>query len=133
MALKSRDAALFILALGVLRHYGWVPFDPELRGIASKALGGLALLGVVPFIWKAYPSSLMACVLAWWSFEALQVLLCSIAWGISPWPVPVGQSICSVGIGLNLGAIGIMIAAILLWRLSTVKSDDTAQEEEQGK
>jgi hypothetical protein len=115
--LKSRDAALFVLALGVLRHYGWVPFDPELRGIASKALGGLALLGVVPFIYKAYPSRLMALVLAWWSFEALQILICSIAYAIKPWEVPTGASICSVGIGLDLGAIGAMLAILLLWKL----------------
>lgn len=115
---RSRDAALFILALGVLRHYGWVPFDPELRGIASKALGGLALLGVVPFLYRAYPSKLMLAVLAWWSFEALQILLCSIAWMIHPWEVPTGQSICSVGIGLDLGAIGIMLVALILWKVN---------------
>jgi hypothetical protein len=125
--MQSREAALLILALGVLRHYGWVPFDPELRGIASKALGGLALLGVVPFIYKAYPSRLMALVLAWWSFEALQIMLCSIAWAIAPWEVPTGQSICSVGIGLDLGAIGVMMVAILLWRLSIVKPDSSDQ------
>jgi uncharacterized YccA/Bax inhibitor family protein len=117
VGLKSRDAALLILALGVLRHYGWVPFDPELRGIASKALGGLALLGVVPFIYKAYPSRLMALVLAWWSFEALQILLCSIAWAIAPWEVPTGQSICSVGIGLDLGTIGVMLVMLLIWKI----------------
>ena len=121
MDLKSRDAALFVLALGVLRHYGWVPFDPELRGIASKALGGLALLGVVPFLYKAYPSRLMALVLAWWSFEALQILLCSIAYAIRPWEVPIGQSICSVGIGLDLGAIGVMLAILLLWKIVNCK------------
>lgn len=119
MALTNRsNAALFILALGVLRHYGWVPFDPELRGIASKALGGLALLGVVPFIWKAYPSRLMWYVLAWWSFEATQILLCSTLYAIKPWVVPTGQSICSVGIGLDLGAIGIMLVALILWKIN---------------
>jgi hypothetical protein len=120
--LKSRDAALFVLALGVLRHYGWVPFDPELRGIASKALGGLALLGVVPFIYKAYPSRLMVLVLAWWSFEAMQILICSIVYAIAPWEVPTGQSICSVGIGLDLGAIGAMLAILLLWKIVNRKT-----------
>ena len=112
------NAALFILALGVLRHYGWIVFDPELRGIVSKALGGLALLGVVPFIWKAYPSRLMWYVLAWWSFEATQILLCSTLYAIKPWEVPTGQSICSVGIGLDLGAIGIMLVALILWKIN---------------
>ncbi len=115
---QSRDAALFILALGVLRNYGWVPFPPELMGIVSKALGGLALLGVVPFVWKAYPSRLMWYVLAWWSFEATQILLCSTLYAIKPWEVPTGQSICSVGIGLDLGAIGIMLVALILWRVN---------------
>lgn len=130
MGLKSRDAALFILALGVLRHYGWVPFDPELRGIASKALGGLALLGVVPFVWKAYPSRLMALVLAWWSFEALQILICSTVWAVSPWQVPTGQSICSVGIGFDLGAIGVMAIACILWRICQVRKPDRLEDDE---
>jgi hypothetical protein len=55
--------------------------------------------------------------LAWWSFEALQILICSIAWAIIPWEVPTGQSICSVGIGLDLGAIGAMLAILLLWKI----------------
>lgn len=121
---RSRDAALFILALGVLRHYGWIVFDPETRGIVSKALGGLALLGVVPFIYRAYPSKLMWYVLAWWTFESLQILLCSTLYAIAPWEVPTGQSICSVGIGLDLGAIGIMLVALILWRVNCKKYVD---------
>ena len=132
MGQRSRDAVLFILVLGVLRHYGWVPFDPELRGIASKALGGLALLGVVPFIWKAYPSRLMMLVLAWWCFEAIQILICSTAWAISPWEVPKGQSICSVGINFDLGAIGVMLVACILWRICQPVRPDRLEEDERA-
>lgn len=116
--MSRSNAWLYLLVLLTLRYYGWIPFDPELRGIASKALGGVALLGVIPFIWKAYPSKAMLAVLALWSFEGTQTVLCSTLWAIKPWEVPTGQSICSVGIGLDLGAIGIMLVALILWRVN---------------
>lgn len=115
-------AAVFILAVGVARHYGYTLAQPEDMGIVSKALGGAAMLAVVPFIWKAYPSRLMGLVLAWWTFEALQIVLCSTAYWIKPWEVQTGQSICSAAIGTDLGALGIMAAAVILWRIVRVSN-----------
>lgn len=115
-------AAVFILAVGVVRHYGYALAQPEDIGIVSKALGGFALLAVVPFIWKAYPSRLMGFVLAWWIFEALQIVLCSTVYWIKPWEVQTGQSICSAAFGMDLGALGVMAAAVILWRIVKVSN-----------
>jgi uncharacterized YccA/Bax inhibitor family protein len=119
--LTNRDLALIVLGIGVMRHYGYVPFEPEMRGAMSKALGGLAMVLITPLIYKAAPSRAMLAVLAWWVFESLQVFLCSTAYAINPWPIATGDSICSARLDFDFGAIGIMIAAILLWRLSIRK------------
>jgi hypothetical protein len=99
----------------------------ETAALFSKGLGGVALLATIPFAWKAYPSRLMALVLAWWAFEALQITLCSFAYCIKPWEVLPGQSICSARLGMDLGALGIMFVALILWRI--VKSSNTQEAE----
>lgn len=127
-ALKNQASpALALLLIGVLRHYGYLAAAPEDIGIVSKMLGGAALLALMPFVWKAYPSRLMAWVLAWWAFEALQIVLCSAAYWIKPWEVLPGQSICSASFGLDLGALGIMAAALLLWWI--VRTSNTKKQQ----
>jgi hypothetical protein len=111
------NAALIVLAIGVLRFYGYVPFDPELRGIVSKGLGGLCMVLVAPYLYIAYPSKAMLAVLAWWVFESMQVVICSTAYAIKPWDVPVGQSICSSRLDFDLGAIGALLIGLILWRI----------------
>jgi hypothetical protein len=127
---KSRfeTAALLLLAVGVVRHYGYTLAQPEDMGIVSKGLGGVALLATIPFAWKAYPGRLMALVLAWWAFEALQITLCSFAYWIKPWEVLPSQSICSARFGMDLGALGIMLAALILWRIVRVSNTKKAEK-----
>ena len=125
---KTLDAALFVLAVGVMRHYGYLAAEPEDMGIVSKGLGGLALLALVPFAWKAYPSRAMAFVLAWWSFEALQIALCSAAYWVKPWEVLPGQSICSARFGMDLGALGIMAVGAILWWIVRVSNTQKAEK-----
>jgi hypothetical protein len=119
--LKSQTSvALYLVAIVIVRHYGAQWFDPEIRGAVSKGLGGLAMLAVVPLLYRAAPSRLVAWVLAVWSFEALQIALCSFGYALEPWPVLPGQPICSAKIGFDLGALGILIIAAVL--LSIVKA-----------
>ena len=116
VAPKSRaDVALYLLIIVVTRNYGYLLFEPEQIGAVSKALGGAAMLAVVPLLYRAAPTRLVALVLAYWSFEALQTVLCSVAYAIEPWSVPTGVSICSAGLGFDFGAVGIMLAAVLLY------------------
>jgi hypothetical protein len=114
--------------VGVARHYGYLLAEPQDIGIVSKGLGGLALLAIIPFAWKAYPGRLMALVLAWWSFEALQITLCSFAYWVKAWEVQPGQSICSARFGMDLGALGIMLAALILWRIVRVSNTKNAEK-----
>lgn len=102
--------AVALLSVMAARHWGYDLWPPEQRGLASKALGALALLSMVwMVVWLAPSSRIVMAIAAWWSFEELQVVLCSFAYMRSPWPVQVGQSICSARLDLDLGAIGIMV------------------------
>ena len=118
------DVALYLLAVGTVRAYGYVPFDAEWRGFASKGFGGLAILALLPLIYAAYRSRAVLVVLALIAFENLQVALCSFWYIASPWYVAPGDSICSAKLGFDLGAVGIMgVAAILWWLRQDAKSD----------
>lgn len=104
-----------MLMVGASRHYLWAMMPPDWRGSASKALGGAALLAL---IWIVYLLSTRArwllLVLLWWSVEEMQVVLCSVAYIVELWVVPVGQSICSARLDLDIGSVTIVAVAALL-------------------
>ena len=109
--------AVVLLAVGAVRHYGWALFPDDDRGLASK---GLAAVAILALIWTVVGLTKSAAVLAvsmWWSFEELQVVLCTAWFWFDPWPVATGQAMCSAKAGFDLGAVGIMAVGVLLWRL----------------
>ena len=57
--------ALGLLLVATLRHYGWAQFPPELRGIASKALGGVEVLALLALVWALVPSAVVRVVTDW--------------------------------------------------------------------
>jgi hypothetical protein len=106
---RSDVAVVLLLVMGA-RHYLYDAWPPELRGLASKALGALALLSMVWLVVSLAPRSTPVTLVAlWWSIEEVQVALCSFAYMRWPWPVAVGQSICSARLDFDLGAIGIVV------------------------
>jgi len=106
---RSDVAVVLLLVMGA-RHYLYDAWPPELRGLASKALGALALLSMVWLVVSLAPRSTPVTLVAlWWSIEEVQVALCSFAYMVRPWPVPVGHSICSARLDLDLGAVGIVV------------------------
>lgn len=111
MARTSRtDVAVVLLLVMACRHYLYDLWPAELRGLASKALGAIALLSLVWLCVALAPRShLITAVALWWSIEEVQVALCSFAYMVKPWPVAPGQSICSARLDLDLGAIGIVV------------------------
>ena len=114
---KSRfNLALAMLLIGASRFYAWELWPPELRGPASKMLGSMAALCLIGIVYSLKPSRLLAFVCAWYAFEELQTVICSMAYMVEPWAVPVGMSICSARIDFDIGAVGIMFVAFLLWR-----------------
>ena len=118
-AILSVAAAL--LGISIVRHYGWDWFPAESRGVASKGLGGVALLSVVWIVYALIPARPVAVVAALWSWQELQVALCSFAYIYSPWPVQPGQAICSAIAGFDIGAAS-LIAIAFLARCLAVKT-----------
>lgn len=88
--------------------------------MASKGLGGVAVLTLVWVNFYLLREALFLPLVAWWSFEELQVIICSAWYLVDPWPVPEGGAICSAKAGIDLGAFGILAVALLAW-MSTCK------------
>jgi hypothetical protein len=119
-----------MLLIGATRHYGWALVPAELAGVASKGLGATAILALMWLVYHfAGGGRLLLAVLAWWSFEELQVVLCTAAWAIEPWHVPEGQAMCSARAGFDIGAITVIIVAGLALAVSSYRSQDTKGHE----
>lgn len=128
--LSPSDLAVMMLLIGATRHYGWPLVPSDLGGVASKGLGAAAILALM---WIAYHLAgggrLLLAVLAWWSFEELQVVLCTAAWAIEPWHVPEGAAMCSARAGFDIGALTVIIVAALAVAVNSYRSQDTKGNE----
>lgn len=85
-----------------------------MAGLASKALGAAAILYLLAVVWEHTRAG--AAIFLWWAWEELQVLTCTAWFMVEPWPVAQGQAICSAKLGFDLGAVGILILALVLMR-----------------
>ncbi len=114
MARLSRADLILLLAVGASRHYGWALGPDAMAGLASKALGAAAILYLLAVVWEHTRAG--AAIFLWWAWEELQVLTCTAWFMADPWPVAQGQAICSAKAGFDLGAVGILIIALLAMR-----------------
>lgn len=115
-----RLRAEFLLCLLVFRHYGY-QFWPQSEWGHVYGMAGAALLLV-----------LLACVDVWWPLKAWAIgeeLLtagCTAAWLAWPaafvWPFP--DERCSQVVGFKLGSVGLVLVALLAWRIVTDKEND---------
>ena len=117
---RPNQLAAALLLIGVARNYGWIFTEPQFHGVASKALGAIAALFLLLIIWNLVSSKLLSIfsvVVGWYVIEELQTALCSVMYLIEPWPVGVGQSMCSARIGFDLGAVGIFIVGLIAYKM----------------
>lgn len=129
--MRNSGLAMILLAVGATRHYGWALADAPMRGLASKALGAVAILCL---LWIVYSlSRAAALVLLWWAWEELQVILCSTWFAFDPWPVAQGEAMCSAKLGFDLGALGVLFISLLLLRLSRCQVLQVAPEAQERK
>lgn len=120
--------AVLLLLIGAARHYGWGLVPTPMAGLASKGLGGVAILALLWIVWRLSDGTrLVQLVVAWWVWEELQVVLCTVWFAIDPWRVLPGQPICSAKVGIDLGAFGILCVA---WLLQRCVSADRSNEAE---
>ena len=115
-----------LLVIMALRHYGWRWVPVEHAGLASKALGSVAAL-VLLWLLSGYrrPGDEIArwALILYASHEASAVL-CATWFIFSPWPILQGQAMCSARIGFDLGALGLLLVAVLASRgMTQLRSD----------
>ena len=108
--------ALVLLLIGATRHYGWALWPDTLRGSASKMLGALAALCLIGLVVYLAQSRVILLPAAWYAFEETQTAICSAAYMVKPWAVPVGASICSARLDFDIAAVSVLLLAFLLWQ-----------------
>ena len=107
------SVAAALLLISMVRHYGWDWFDDGDKGMASKGLGGVALLASAWLVYALAPHRIVLAVAIFWSWQEWQVVMCSFSYIYSPWPVAPGQAICSAVTGFDLGAASLIATAFL--------------------
>lgn len=113
--------AVGLLLVGAARHYGWELAPDAMvggvhaKGVLAKGLTGAATVFLLLVVAALVRTRMVAAVCAWWCFEELQVALCSFWFLVEPWPIRPGYPMCSEAVGFDLGALGIMIVAVLLF------------------
>lgn len=121
--------AFGLLLIAAARHYLWAAWPDALRGTASKMLGAMAALCLIGIVIHLAQSKAVTLAGAYYAFEETQTAICSAAYMVDPWPVAVGQSICSARLDFDLGALGVMLLAFALWRTVRVTYIQEAQGE----
>jgi hypothetical protein len=113
-----KQAAVILLAAGVMRHYGYYLAPDEFR---SQAWNVCAALIVTALVWRiAWRWKATVLVAIWWTFEEVQVAVCSALWMWRQWVVKAGEDQCSALLGFDLSSIGLlMIGGLLVWLLRT--------------
>lgn len=104
-----------LLAVMALRHYAWRWVPAEHAGLVSKALGSVAAL-VLLWLISGYrrPADNLACwALALYALHEASAVLCATWFIFAPWPIAPGQGMCSARIGFDLGALGLLMVAVL--------------------
>jgi hypothetical protein len=124
-----QNLAAYVLAIIAARNYGWLMADAAARGAVSKALGAAAILALLLLVYRLAPSKPLGLALAFGAFEELQTIICSTAYAFNPWAVPEGQSICSARLDFDLGAIGVMLLAIVLHAICQSENSSTTKNE----
>lgn len=115
---SSHSLPGILAALLMVRHYVWDKFPPELQGHAWKLCSALCILGLLALLWQSrwWP------VFAVFAFEETQVAMCSAWYMVEPWHVPEGMATCSAKAGLDMGAIGVMLVAFAMLKVSRYKA-----------
>lgn len=115
-----------LLVIMALRHYAWRWVPVEHAGMVSKALGSVAAL-VLLWLLSSYlrpADKLAAWALVLYALHEASAVLCATWFIVAPWPIATGQAMCSAKIGFDLGALGLLLVALLASRgMTQLRSD----------
>jgi hypothetical protein len=109
-------AVLLMVWYAVHYAYGWAP--PEHRGVVFNIMRSAGSLVLISIVVLALPTRLIALAGAGMAGEELQVVGCGTWWLFDPWVVREGEDLCSEGLGIPLGSIGLVLIGMFaahLW------------------
>ena len=104
-----------LLITMTLRHYAWRWVPADHAGEASKALGAVAALSLLWLLagYRRPGDGLAFWALALYALHEASAALCATWFIFAPWPILQGQAMCSAKLGFDLGALGLLLVAIL--------------------
>ena len=110
-----RPLWLVLLAVMALRHYAWRWVPAEHAGDTSKALGSVAALALLWLLsgYRSPEDKLAFWALLLYAVHEASAALCATWFIFAPWPILQGQAMCSAKIGFDLGALGLLLVAVL--------------------
>ena len=111
--------AVELLLIVAAREHLWIFLPPNLQGMASKGLGAALVLVLLSMVYRlAPPSRILTAVILLAAWYSLQTMICSAAYLVEPWAVGPGQGICSARVDFDLGAIGLVLIALLAHKIT---------------
>jgi hypothetical protein len=102
-----------LLTAGIVHNtaHRYVPEDA--RGFVWNITGALLLAGLLLIVATQARSTAVWLVVALLVGHALQVAGCSVAYLWEPWPIVPGDDLCSDGLSVPLGTLGLVGVALL--------------------
>lgn len=102
-----------LFALGVASAYGWKLVPPDAQADVWNASGAALRIVLLILVASAYRSATVALVASLLIGYDIQVAGCTVAYMLHPWPMDIGDEQCSSGLGIPLGAVGLMAACLV--------------------
>lgn len=112
----SVSGAALVLALGVVRHYAYKLGPPEIAARVWNITGAAVVLALLLWVVWRMRGRLLVLVALWWAAEELLVVGCNTLWLVKPWHIQQGQDVCYPLLDFDLGKIGVLFVALILWR-----------------
>lgn len=110
-------AAAALLVVWFVAHYAWMWAPIQHQGAVFNIYRSAASLALVGMVALAIPSRLVLVPVAGIAAEEAQVIGCGTWWLIDPWIVKPGDELCSSGLGIPLGAIGLALLGVAAYWL----------------
>lgn len=108
--------AAALLLVGAMRHYGWEAAPEAMQDGIWNVAGSLAILALLSASIRRDWSPMMWAVAVWFAAEELLVVGCATAQLANPLP-HVGSEQCTSHVGFKLGAVGLVVLAVLGFQL----------------
>ena len=112
----TAGVALALLAVGVVRHYGYKAFPPAWQAWVWNMTGAAVILCLMLMAAWRWRSQLVVLVAVWWTAEELFVIGCNGLWLYRPWIIKKGQDVCYPLLDFDIGKLGVLFVTLLLLR-----------------